>query len=80
MSSITEMAMCPAYLSIIGMGPTVVPFLIRQLELEQDEPDQWFWALRTITGADPVKNEDRGDYLKMAQSWIEWMKNTDYAW
>ena len=71
-SSITEAAMCPAYQSIIGMGQTVVPLILLQLEDEGDDPDQWFWALRAITGADPVRDGDRGNYAKMARAWIEW--------
>lgn len=74
MSSITEAAMCPAYQGIMGMGPVAVPFILAQLESEGDEPDQWFWALKAITGADPVRDEDRGDFVAMAKSWLEWAK------
>ena len=80
MSSITEAAACPAYQSIIGMGETAVPFILAQLESEDDEPDQWFWALKAITGADPVRHEDRGDYVAMAKSWLQWAKKSEYAW
>jgi hypothetical protein len=75
MSSITEIALCPAYQSIIGMGEAAVPFIMKQLVLEGNDPDQWFWALRAITGADPVKDEDRGNHLKMAQAWLQWARN-----
>ena len=80
MSSISEAALCPAYQSIIGMGATAVPFLIAQLESEGDEPDQWFWALKAITGADPVRDQDRGDFVAMARSWLDWAENQEYAW
>lgn len=79
-SSITEAALCPAYQSIIGMGATAVPFILAQLESEGDEADQWFWALKAITGASPVRDEDRGYYVRMAESWIQWGKNEGYAW
>lgn len=79
MSSITEAAVCPAYQSIIGMGYTAVPFLIAQLQSEGDDPDQWFWALKAITGADPVAEADRGDFRAMAKSWIEWAQREGYA-
>jgi len=78
-SSITEIALCPAYQSIIGMGEAAVPFVMRELESEGDDPDQWFWALRAITGADPVKDEDRGNYARMAQSWLQWARNRNHA-
>ena len=80
MSSITEMVLCPAYQAMIGMGPSAIQFILAQLESEGDEPDQWFWALRVLTGENPVRDEDRGNSLRMAQSWLEWAKNRDYGW
>ena len=79
MSSITEMAMCPAYQSIIGMGKTAISFILAQLEAEGEEPDQWFWALRAVTGENPVQEEDQGNYLKMARAWLQWGKSR-HAW
>lgn len=80
MSSITSAAFCPAYQSIIGMGPVAVPLIFAQLECEGNEPDQWFWALKAILGYDPVRDEDRGDYVRMAESWLNWAKSEGYAW
>jgi hypothetical protein len=78
-SSITDMSMCPSYQRIIAMGPTVVPTILQQLELEGDEPDMWFWALRVLTNADPITDEDRGDIVKMADAWLKWARGR-YAW
>ena len=47
----------PAYQEIIAMGSEVVPLLLRDLE---QNGNHWFWALKVITGADPVPSEDRG--------------------
>jgi hypothetical protein len=80
MSSTTEAAMCPAYQSIIGMGPTAIPLLLKQLESEGDDPDQWYWALTAITGATPEDPNDQGNYVKMAASWFVWAKQNGYAW
>jgi hypothetical protein len=80
MSSITEMSMLPTYQQIMGIGPDAVPLILAELESEGDDPDQWFWALRAITGANPVKPEDQGDFVKMAQAWFEWADDEDYAW
>ena len=78
-SSITAMAMCPAYQRIIAMGPRVVPFILRQMEREGDEPDMWFWALRVLTNDDPVSEDDRGDIVRMARAWLAWgMRH--YVW
>ena len=76
---VSEMAICPAYQKIIGMGISAVPLILQQMEVEYPEPDHWFWALRSITDFDPVPNEDRGDILKMAAAWISWGKLTGYA-
>ncbi len=76
-SSVTEMVLHPAYQRIIGMGAVVVPHLLRELERR---PDHWFWALHAITGADPVKPEDRGKLKKMAEAWIKWGKEQGLAW
>jgi hypothetical protein len=79
MSWITEMAMCPAYQSIIGMGPTVIPLILSQLESEGDEPDHWFWALQAITEVNPVTDADRGNIVKMAEAWLRWGTQQGYA-
>ena len=76
-SSTTEMAMCPAYQRIIGLGSAVVPLLLRELERK---PDHWFWALKAITGADPVPQAMRGKVHEMARCWIDWGKAQGYKW
>jgi hypothetical protein len=79
-SSITKMAACPAYHSIMGMGPKAVPLILRQLESEGDDPDHWFWALQRIAQVDPVNADDRGDMKRMAKAWINWGRQQGYAW
>lgn len=68
-SSTTERSMCPSYQRIIGLGPAVVPLLLRELDRA---PDHWFWALKSITGADPVPDTSRGKIREMAQCWLDW--------
>jgi hypothetical protein len=68
-SSLTAMAVHPAYQQIIGMGPAAVPLLLAELERE---PDHWFWALKSITGADPVSAEHQGKLNEMTAAWIRW--------
>ncbi len=74
-SFVAEMAMHPAYQQIIGLGPAAVPLLLQGL---QRSPDHWFWALKAITGADPVPPEDRGRINRMAQHWIVWGRRHGY--
>ena len=78
-SSVTKIAMCPAYQKIIAMGPDAVPEILRRLEREGDEPDHWFWALTAITNADPVPYDARGDMVQTAQAWLAWGRSR-YAW
>ena len=68
-SSTTKLIMHPSYQSIIGMGPAVIPLLLRRL---QKGPEHWFWALAAITRHNPVKLEDAGNVNKMTGAWLEW--------
>jgi len=76
-SSLTEIALHPAYQRIIGMGPVVLPLVLRQLATAGG---QWFWALRCITGVDPVRPEDRGNVGAMRKAWIDWAQDKGYTW
>lgn len=71
--------MCPSYQRIVAMGARAVPLILSEMEREGDEPDQWFWALHAITGADPVPFDARGDVVQMAEAWLEWGRRR-YAW
>lgn len=75
-SSITKIVIHPCYQRIIGLGPNVIPLLLR--ELQTDEPDYWFWALNAITGEDPVNPEDLGNLPKMASAWLNWGEQRGY--
>ena len=59
----------PAYRAIIGLGPHVVPLLLRDLE---ENRTHWFCALREITGANPVPESAAGNIPKMAEAWLAW--------
>ncbi len=67
LSSVAQKAMHPAYQRIIGLGPVVLPLILHDMERE---PDHWFWALRAITGEDPVKREDAGNIQRMTETWL----------
>lgn len=69
LSSITDIAMHPTYQQIIGMGPPVIPFIVREMI---KKPDFWFWALQSITGEDPVPPGSRGKVKEMTDAWIFW--------
>ena len=69
LSNSAQMAMLKPYQRIIGMGPPVAPLILDEL---RREPDQWFWALESITEQDPVPPEAKGKVLLMAQAWVKW--------
>lgn len=75
MSNTKHMAMLPSYQEIIAMGPAVVPLILEEL---QRDPNQWFWALKEVTGADPVPHEARGIVQAMADAWVAWGKRHGY--
>lgn len=70
-SSPEESSTHPAYQDIIGLGLPVVPFLIKDMKKNNTH---WFWALRAITGANPVPDEHRGNISAMADDWAIWWK------
>lgn len=74
-----DIAICPAYQSIIGLGPSAIPLILAKLKSEGDDPDHWFWALRVITGLNPVADQDQGDILKMSEAWLRWGIEQGYA-
>lgn len=68
-SSVIDIVTNASYQRIIGLGPSVIPLILRELS---KQPDHWFWALRAITGNEPIPEEDRGDNQLMTQAWLEW--------
>lgn len=76
LSAMSRMAMHPDYQQIIGMGVDAVPLLLDRL---QKKPDRWFWALRAITGENPVSNESQGKMDEMIDAWMEWGRERGYV-
>jgi hypothetical protein len=77
LSLVTHKSMHPTYQRIIGMGKPVIPLILQDI---QQKPDHWFWALRAITGENPVKPEQVGRMKLMAQAWIQWAKEHGYEY
>ncbi len=75
-SKLADLAMHPAYQQIIGMGERAVPLLLEEMEAH---PDHWDWALRAITGFDPVPKESWGKLNEISAAWIDWGKERGYA-
>jgi hypothetical protein len=77
-SSSSDLVAYPAFMEIVGMGPAVIPLLLR--ELTNRTPGHWHRALHHITGADPVPPADRGNIDKAAEAWLRWAKEQGYEW
>ena len=75
LSSITEIAMHPAYQQIIGMGRNAIPLILAEMK---ETPGHWFWALKSITGEDPVLPKQRGRIKEMTEAWINWGRAQGY--
>ena len=75
LSNAAQMALLRPYQRIIGMGHSVVPLILEEL---QREPDQWFWALEAITEENPVPPEAAGVVKLMAQAWVDWGREQGY--
>ena len=59
----------PAYRQIIGLGPSVLPLILRDL---QETGRFWFPALGAITGENPVPDHAAGDVERMTDAWLQW--------
>ena len=68
-SSLSEKYLHPSYARIISLGWPAVPMILASL---QREPDDWFYALRAITGVDPVRATHAGIMPKMSETWLNW--------
>jgi hypothetical protein len=68
-SSPADIYLHPSYARIIGMGMPAVSLILRGM---RDENADWFYALRAITGANPVTAEMAGDIVKMSDAWMRW--------
>lgn len=71
LSSISDISMNTFYQEIIGMGKDALPLIFAELKRN---PGHWFWALKSITGEDPVLPAQRGRIRQMTEAWLNWNK------
>jgi hypothetical protein len=69
LSSPARLVEHPAYRQIIGLGPAVLPLILRDLA---ETGRFWFPALNAITGENPVSDDAMGDVERMTADWIAW--------
>ena len=75
MSNSDRAAAHPDHMAIISMGEPVVPLILERM---QDGRGHWDYALRDITGANPVKRADWGNIAAIHASWLEWGEANGY--
>jgi len=76
LSSTTEICTNVNYQQIIGMGEIALPFIFADLS---NELQHWFWALRCITGVDPIPEDTRGNLDEMRKIWLKWGRNEGFC-
>jgi hypothetical protein len=69
LSSTNKLVEHAAYRQIIGLGPGVLPLILRDLA---ETGRFWFPALTAITGENPIPDDAAGDVERMTEAWIEW--------
>ncbi len=67
-SSIHEVALTPSYQSMIGLGRSILPLLLKSLENEGGP--HWFWALRAIARTDAAAGAASVEAARVR--WLEW--------
>jgi hypothetical protein len=75
LSMMNDIVLNRSYQQIIGMGKPAIALILQDLK---KAPDHWFWALRSITGENPIQPDDRGRLQKMTEAWLEWGRQHGY--
>ena len=76
MSSIDDMVVHPAYLEIIGMGPSAIPPLLDELATHTAPLVSCVGC--GVRRANPVDPDAAGDLEKMADAWMQWARENSY--
>ncbi|MCK9416764.1 hypothetical protein M0Q97_08925 [Candidatus Dojkabacteria bacterium] len=66
-----EICSNPAYLNIINMGADIIPYIIKDLNKNDNF---WFDALSRLTGVNPIQKKNAGIFLKMKEDWLNYLK------
>src|SRR5688572_12617976 len=73
--TILEVVTHPAYQQIIGLGARALPLIFKSLA---NDHEHWYWALKAITGEDPVPKKNRGQLEEMRKAWLAWAAAQGY--
>lgn len=65
----------PAYLQILSYGQPMIPILLNDMK---ENRTHWFFALSDLTGAHPIREENRGKVDRMIEDWVVWGEHEGY--
>ena len=65
----TELYSNENYQKIISLGDDIIPLLIKDM---YNFKGDWSYALKKITGDNPVKKESKGKIDEIKKDWIDW--------
>jgi hypothetical protein len=66
-SNVGHIVLNSAYQRIIGLGPQVLPYILKDLE---ETRDHWFWALMAIVGEDKAAGQT--SVSAATEAWLAW--------
>ena len=66
----------PAAVNPSLCGAPAIPLILRRLAARGG---QWFAALRSLTGENPVPAGDRGDIEAITRAWLRWGDEHGYS-
>ena len=75
LSSINAIALNASYQEIIGMGEEAIPLILTEMT---KKTGHWFWALKALSGEDPIPLEARGNMKRMTELWLAWGETKGY--
>ena len=70
-SNLERIILDRSYQRIIGLGPEVLPYVLKDLD---ETHDHWFWALMAIVGDDKAAGQT--SVGAAVEAWLAWGKST----
>lgn len=67
----------PTYHRLVALGPRIIAPILE--DVRDGAKCDWYSALRTLTGDDPVTDAERGDVYRMDASWLRWGRDNSYS-